>query len=64
MVMQLYKKPCRQSEKFRKKRQILLILLEFVVSEICFAKRLAQSREVAKKAQKLGVLGDFPSTAR
>jgi len=41
-----------------------LILLEFVVSEIRFAKRLAQSREVAKKAQKLGVLGDFPSTAR
>jgi len=32
-----------------------------VVSEIRFAKRLAQSREVAKKARKLGVL---PGTAR
>lgn len=39
--------------------QNFLILLEFVVSEIRFAKRLAQSREVAKKARKLGVLGDF-----
>jgi len=36
----------------------MLILLEFMVSEVRFAKRLAQSREVAKKAQKPGVLPD------